>query len=181
MEGSPKCGGCARAVCAEGTGGAGCGFCADPLGGRGAWRVTLFIVHPHWWAAGPRAGRRNFAPWDVPYTGELVQCTYDLPRVLPEGLPRTDPTAPPSRDLSAAPPVGWPSAFRRPVRLPACVSSARSPSLASRARLLALYPGCGLRELAEVAGRRGPGGRGFLAHIVAAGGAVVLGDLWAAA
>ena len=65
------------------------------------------------------------------------------------------------------------------VRLvPECVWS---PSLASRARLLALYPGCGLRELAEVAGRRGPGGRGFLAHSVAAGGAVVLGDLWAAA
>ena len=56
------------------------------------------------------------------HRGTLPACVH-LPRVLPEGLPRTDPTAPPCRDLSAAPPVGWPSAFRRPVRLPACVSS----------------------------------------------------------
>ena len=76
MEGSLGCGGCAQAVCAEGTGGAVCGLCAELLGGRGAWRDTLFIVHPHWWAAGSRAGRRDFAPWDVPHTGELFQRAY---------------------------------------------------------------------------------------------------------
>ena len=160
-----------------------CGVWAELLGGRGAWRVTLFIVHPHWWAAGSRAGRRDFAPWDVPHTGELFQGAYICHGYYPRAfLVRTQLHRPSGILCSAA---GW-LAFGIPsacaltcVRLvPECVWS---PNLAPRARLLALYPGCGLREPSGGCGPAGSGRAGILAHSVAAGSAVVLGDLWAAA
>ena len=163
MEGSPGCGGCAQAVCAEGTGGAVCGLCAELLGGRGAWRDTLFIVHPHWWAAGSRAGRRDFAPWDVPHTGELFQRAYICHGYYPRAfLVRTQLHRPSGILCSAA---GW-LAFGIPsacaltcVRLvPECVWS---PNLAPRARLLALYPGCGLREPSGGCGPAGSGRAGI--------------------
>ena len=140
-----------------------CGLCAELLGGRGAWRVTLFIVHPHWWAAGSRAGRRDFAPWDVPHTGELFQGAYICHGYYPRAfLVRTQLHRPSGILCSAA---GW-LAFGIPsacaltcVRLvPECVWS---PNLAPRARLLALYPGCGLREPSGGCGPAGSGRAGF--------------------
>ena len=130
-----------------------CGLCAELLGGRGAWRVTLFIVHPHWWAAGSRAGRRDFAPWDVPHAGELFRCAYICHGYYPRAfLVRTQLHRPSGILCSAA---GW-LAFGIPSACAlTCVwprpPSARSPSLASRARLLAPRPrrfsGCvGLAE-----------------------------------
>ena len=148
------CGGYRRAVC---------GLCAELLGGRGAWRDTLFIVHPHWWAAGSRAGRRDFAPWDVPHTGELFQRAYICHGYYPRAfLVRTQLHRPSGILCSAA---GW-LAFGIPsacaltcVRLvPECVWS---PNLAPRARLLALYPGCGLREPSGGCGPAGSGRAGI--------------------
>ena len=152
-------GGKRAGVCGE----AGCGLCAELLGGRGAWRDTLFIVHPHWWAAGSRAGRRNFAPWDVPHTGELFQRAYICHGYYPRAfLVRTQLHRPSGILCSAA---GW-LAFGIPsacaltcVRLvPECVWS---PNLAPRARLLALYPGCGLREPSGGCGPAGSGRAGI--------------------